>query len=130
MVVLFHVKAHRTHDVLMNILQWQMLDSLFIQYDDDVKWSLALIDGLKSHRNLRHLCVIVESVPRKTSEFRLPKREIIEGLVGSWARRDWMSMFFIWREGFQLTWITIARNSESDYPFYQLGQLCRICAGH
>ncbi len=28
------------------------------------------------------------------------------------------------------TWVTIARDSESEYPFYFVGQFCRIWAGH
>ncbi len=54
-----------------------------MQFDGDVTWSLALIDGLKRQRNLRNLCVIVESVPRKRSLWRLPKGEIIEELTKS-----------------------------------------------
>ncbi len=27
-------------------------------------------------------------------------------------------------------WVTIARDSESEYPFYPMGQFCRIFAGH
>ncbi len=95
-LVLLSVQAQHTGDILMNILHWQMLDSLFIQYDDDVEWCLALIDGLKRHRNLRHLRVVVESTSSKTSAWRLHKREMIDELVEAWANRDWMSMFFIW----------------------------------
>ncbi len=29
-----------------------------------------------------------------------------------------------------LAWVTIARDSESDYPFNPVGQFRRICAGH
>ncbi len=29
-----------------------------------------------------------------------------------------------------LAWVTVARDSDSDYPFYTLGQFHRICAGH
>ncbi len=32
--------------------------------------------------------------------------------------------------GCALSWVIIARDSESEYPFYPVGQLCRICAGH
>ncbi len=85
----------------MNILKWQMLDSLFIQYDGNVKWSLALINGLKRHRNLRHLCVIVQSSPNKGSTWCLPKREMIKELAEAWTNQDWMSIFFIWRAGFE-----------------------------
>ncbi len=100
-LVLLHVPAHRTDDILMNILHWQMLDSLFLQYDDDEEWSLALIDGLKGHRYLRHLCFIVESEPSKSSAWGLPKREMIEELVEAWANRDWMSIFFLKHARFQ-----------------------------
>ncbi len=96
-LVLFRVPAHRTHDILTNILQWKMLDSVFIQYDDDVECSMALIDGLKRHRTLRHLCIIVDTELSTRSAWRLLKREKIEELVEAWANRDWMSMFFIWR---------------------------------
>ncbi len=32
--------------------------------------------------------------------------------------------------GFAVAWVTIARDSESEYPFYLVGQFCRIWAGH
>ncbi len=32
--------------------------------------------------------------------------------------------------GCSLAWVTIARNSESEHPFYRLGQYPMICAGH
>ncbi len=35
-----------------------------------------------------------------------------------------------WGVGCALAWVTIARDSESDYPFYPVGQFRRIRAGH
>ncbi len=32
--------------------------------------------------------------------------------------------------GCALAWVTIARESESDYPFYPVGQFRRMRAGH
>ncbi len=32
--------------------------------------------------------------------------------------------------GCAVAWVTIARDSESEYPFYLVGQFCRIWAGH
>ncbi len=92
----YDVQAHRTDEILRNIFHWQMLDSLFIEYKHDIEWSLVLIDRLKRHRHLRHLCVVVKTASIKTSDWRLPKREMIDELVEAWANRDWISMFFIW----------------------------------
>ncbi len=32
--------------------------------------------------------------------------------------------------GCALAWVALARDSESDYPFYPVGQFRWICAGH
>ncbi len=32
--------------------------------------------------------------------------------------------------GCAVAWVTIARDPESEYPFYLVGQFCRIWAGH
>ncbi len=32
--------------------------------------------------------------------------------------------------GCALAWVTVARDSESGYPFYTMGRFRRICVGH
>ncbi len=68
-LVLLHVRAGWTNEIVKDIHLWQTLDALFIQYDDEIHWPMALMDVLERHRILRHLCIIIEA-RRKRNIYR------------------------------------------------------------
>ncbi len=57
------------------------MDALFIQYEGDVQWPVALIDRLIEYRGLRNFGVIFDAVPNGNETWRLPTREVIEKLA-------------------------------------------------
>ncbi len=89
-----------TKKILTDILQWQHLDALFLQYRNVEKWPPAVINGLKKHRGLRHVCVVATNVAYGGRTFKLPSHEKLAELAEAWCNRDWRSMFFIRRTCF------------------------------
>ncbi len=106
-LVLLHAQAAWNGEIVKCLHQWQNLDAFCVQYQEKMLWPTELMVGLAKHRNLRHLCIIIDATSRKRKACNLPTREMVEGLAEAWKGRDWVSILLIWHPVFKANPTTV-----------------------